>query len=56
MKFDLNLFLVIFLCLFFGLLIANTAFKSFNREGMENKEEAEVVVAKKETKVKKPLN
>lgn len=50
----MNLYLTILLILFFSTLIVNTSIKFINREGMENKDEnKEIVVAKKEKKVKK---
>lgn len=57
MKFDLNRYLTILLLIFFSILIANTLIKTMNREGMENKDEnKEIVIAKKEKKVKKMAN
>ena len=57
MKPDLRPYLLILLCFFFGLLLLNSALKMFNQEGMENKEEnaADIIVAKTEKKVRKPL-
>lgn len=54
MKFDLNFYLTILLIMFFSILIVNTLLKTMNREGMENNDEnKDIVVAKKEKKVKK---
>ena len=57
MKFDLNLYLTILLIIFFSMLIVNTMLKTMNREGMENNDEdKEIIVAKKEKKIKNMAN